>query len=186
MNKMTKSGLDLIKFYEGLVLKAYKDSGGVWTIGYGHTAARGSPIPKAGMKITKAQADQIFLNDIKYFEAWVDKLVKVPLTDGQYSALVSFCFNLGPGNLQKSTLLRKLNARDYNGAANEFDKWVYDNGVRLRGLVKRRASEKVLFRSQKPVQSDSIAMGTPVAKSSGGFLGWLLGVLKTIFSGGQK
>lgn len=186
MNKMTKAGLDLIKYYEKLETVAYKDPGGVWTIGYGHTAACGSPIPKAGMKITKARAEAIFLSDVRYFEEWVKTLVRVPLTDSQYSALVSFCFNLGPTNFQKSTLLRKLNAKDYNGAANEFDKWVYDNGVKLRGLVKRRASEKALFKSQRLVQSDSTAMSTPVTKSSGGFLGWLLGLLKTIFSGGQR
>lgn len=178
MNKLTKAGFELIKYYEGLRLNAYQDTGGVWTIGYGHTAARGAPYPKAGMRITKQEAESIFLNDLKYFENWVKKLVNVPLNDSQYSALVSFCYNLGPGNLKSSTLLRKLNAKDYNGASNEFSKWVYDDGIKLNGLVKRRASEKNLFLSKSPSASVSV----PSTSSDN----WFIRLLKLIFSGGQR
>lgn len=184
--KLNQKGINLIKYYEKLETEAYLDPGGVWTIGYGHTAARGEPKPHRGMKITPKQAEEIFLRDVRYFEDWVKRLVKVPLNENQFSALVSFAYNLGEGSLQKSTLLKKLNNRDYNGAAEEFDKWIYDDGKKLNGLVKRRASEKALFKSQKAVQSDSQPRGTPAPKTSGGFLGWLLAVLKTIFSGGQR
>lgn len=186
MNKLNKAGADLIKSYEKLVLDAYQDSGGVWTIGYGHTSAAGKPYPKAGMKITEAEANAIFARDVVKFEQAVRKHVKVPLNDNQFSALVSLCFNIGEGNFSKSTLVRKLNAGDYDGAANEFKRWKYDNGKVLRGLVRRRVSEEVLFRSGKPVQSVPNKSNTGQSKTSGSFLGWLLGLLKAIVSGGQR
>lgn len=156
MNKINKDTLALIKEFEGLELEAYKDAVGVWTIGYGHTAAAGSPKPVAGMVLTVKQAEDLLLKDLKKYEADVQKYVKVPLNDNQYGALVSFDYNLGVGNFSKSTLLKKLNAGDYNGAANEFKKWNKAGGKTLRGLTRRRAAEEALFR--KPGNGTSVVI----------------------------
>ena len=129
---------------EGFSLDAYPDSGGVWTIGWGTTRINGDPVTE-GMTIAKEQAIACFNHDMFEVEAQVMALVKVPLTDNQFSALVSFVYNEGSGHFQESTLLRKLNQGDYDGAANEFGRWVYAGGVKLNGLVTRRERERELF-----------------------------------------
>lgn len=141
--KISKKGLDLIKHFEGLELKAYKDSVGVVTIGYGSTG----PHVSMGMVITQDQAEALLKQDVSRFEKGVSDLVQVPLNQNQFDALVSFSFNLGLGNLKSSTLLRKLNSLDYSGAANEFTRWNKAGGVVLKGLTRRREAEKVLFLS---------------------------------------
>lgn len=138
--KTGTNGINLIKSFEGLRLHAYKCPAGVWTIGYGHTKG-----VKKGDMITELKAETLLIIDLQSFEYTINKLVKVPLTQNQFDALVSFVFNVGSANFQKSTLLRKLNNKDYNGAANEFGKWVYANKKVLPGLVKRREAEKELF-----------------------------------------
>ena len=148
--KTSDVGISLIKSHEGLRLEAYPDPAHGWkvgTIGFGHTSAAGSPKVTRGMKITEAGATEILRADLGKFEGYVSKAVTVPLTQWQFDALVSFTFNLGPGNLRSSTLLRKLNARDYDGAADEFLKWTKAGGRILPGLVKRRAAERALFLS---------------------------------------
>lgn len=131
---------DLIKRFEGLKLIAYKCPADIPTIGWGHTKG-----VIMGDKITEAQAESFLDYDIHWANKAVDDLVKVPLTDNQRAALISFVFNLGKGNLMGSTLLRKLNTGDYAGAAKEFDKWVYAGKVKLNGLVARRKAERELF-----------------------------------------
>ncbi|MFT0213516.1 lysozyme [Pseudomonas sp. F1_0610] len=138
--KTSKAGIELIKRWEGCKLTAYQDSVGVWTIGYGHTRTA-----KKGMTITQEQADTLLLEDITEHEKFIARYVNVTLSQGQYDALSSFVFNLGGGALQKSTLLKCLNAQDYQAAAKEFDKWVYAGGQKLNGLVKRRAAERRMF-----------------------------------------
>lgn len=138
--KTSDVGIELIKKYEGCVLKSYKCPSGVWTIGYGHTSG-----VKSEMKITKAQALDYLKLDLSTFEKTVTNYVKVPLNQNQFDALVSFSFNCGAGALKTSTLLQKLNSSDYNGAANEFLKWNKSNGKVLNGLVRRRQEEKELF-----------------------------------------
>ena len=138
--KTSDVGIELIKKYEGCVLKAYKCPSGVWTIGYGHTNG-----VKSGMKITKAQALNYLKQDLNVFEKDVTNYVKVTLNQNQFDALVSFSFNCGAGALKTSTLLKKLNSSDYNGTANEFLKWNKSNGKVLNGLVRRRQEEKELF-----------------------------------------
>jgi lysozyme len=133
----------LIGHSESLQLEAYLD-GDVWTIGWGTTRINGKPV-KAGMRITREQAIEYFNHDMAIFEQDVTKLVKVPLTNNQFSAVVSLVYNVGTTQFSKSTLLRKLNAGDYKGAADEFGRWVYDNGKILKGLVTRRQREKELF-----------------------------------------
>lgn len=145
MNKINKETLELIKSFEGLELTAYKDAVGVWTIGYGHTAMAGPPVPKAGMKLTVKEAEDLLLKDLIKYEQPVRNYVTVPLNDNQYGALVSFCYNLGGGNLKQSTLLKKVNAKDFAGAAKEFAKWNKAEGKVLKGLTRRRAAEAALF-----------------------------------------
>ena len=137
---VSETGIELIKKFEGCILKAYKCPAGVWTIGYGHTSG-----VKEGQNITKAKAEEFLKQDLKQFEVAVNNLVNVSLNQYQFDALVSFCYNLGPGNLKSSTLLKLLNKGDYKGAAEQFDRWVYASGKKLAGLVTRRAAEKDLF-----------------------------------------
>lgn len=144
--KTSQKGVDLIKSFEGLRTTAYQDAVGVWTIGYGHTG----PDVKPGMKITKAKAESLLRQDLGKFENAVQRNVKVPLTQGQFDALVSFTYNLGEGNLKNSTLLKKLNQGDYAGAQAEFGKWTYAGGKELPGLVRRRKEEAAMFGSEGP------------------------------------
>lgn len=153
--KTNDAGLALIKEFEGLRLEAYKDPVGIWTIGYGHTAAAGNPKPVKDLVITPAQADTILRRDLIQYENAVKEAVKVPLNENQFAALVSFTFNLGPGNLRKSTLLQKLNARDYAGAAKQFPKWNRAGGQVLAGLTRRRKAEQALFLKPAPTAGDT-------------------------------
>ncbi len=138
--QISKAGLDLIKQFEGLYLNAYRCPAGVPTIGYGHTAG-----VAMGQTITQQQADEYLRRDVRQFERAVSRLVRVPLTQGQFDALVSFAFNLGEGALAQSTLLRLLNDGDHAGAAAQFDRWNKAGGRVLPGLVRRRAAERALF-----------------------------------------
>lgn len=142
--------LGKLKQWEGLRLEAYQDSGGVWTIGYGHTG----PDVRKGLRITEARAEELLAADLSRFERGVNNGVKVPLTDNQFGALVSFAFNVGLGDPRNkkapvgfltSTLLRKLNAGNYNAVPSELAKWKYDNGKVVQGLVNRRAAEAGLW-----------------------------------------
>lgn len=134
--------LNLVKEFEGCILQAYKDPIGVWTIGYGHTHG-----VSQGQQITQDKADQLLVEDLTSVGNEVDHLVVVSLNQNQFDALVSFTFNVGGTNLAKSTLLKKLNAGDVPGAADEFDRWVYANQIKFDGLVRRREAEKALFLS---------------------------------------
>lgn len=141
--KTSNIGINLIKSFEGCILKAYKCPAGVWTIGYGHTAG-----VKEGQTITQAQAEEFLKQDLKRFETYVKNLVTVKLNQYQFDALVSFCYNVGPGNLKTSTLLKLLNKGDYEGAAEQFERWVKAGDKKLAGLVRRRVAEKELFLRQ--------------------------------------
>lgn len=146
--KTSKRALQFIKDHEGLKLKAYKDTGGVWTIGYGHTSDAKLKVTKDTV-ITKAQAEELLRHDVSEAEDMVDKYaVQAVLNGNQYGAVVSFIFNVGGVAFKKSTLCKKLNKNDYVGASKEFDKWVYDKEASpdpLPGLIRRRAEEKALF-----------------------------------------
>lgn len=138
--KMSDAGLAFLRECEGFRAKAYRDPVGVWTIGYGDTLD-----VQPGMVITPAEGEARLARRIPQFEAFVDGLVKVPLDQGQYDALVDFTYNLGPAALQGSTLLRKLNVGDYAGAAAEFPRWCHAGREMLPGLVTRRARERAMF-----------------------------------------
>lgn len=139
----SKNGLALTKQFEGCKLTAYQDSVGVWTIGYGHTGT----FAVQGKTITQDFADRLLLADIAKFEAGVLKLVRAAINQNQFDALVDFSFNLGLGNLGSSTLLKKLNAGDVKGAAEEFLRWDKAGGKVLAGLTRRRKAERDLFLS---------------------------------------
>ena len=138
--QLSPDGLELIQRHEGLRLTAYLDPVGVPTIGYGHISTA-----RMGQTITELEALELLLADIERFEDGVERLVQVTLNQHQFDALVSLAFNIGLGAFGKSTLLRKLNAGDYTGAAAEFDRWIHAGGRVLPGLVKRRSDERRLF-----------------------------------------
>lgn len=144
MAEMKASGAcrGLVRQFEGCRLAAYICPAGVPTIGVGRT--RGV---KMGDRCSVQQADLWLTEDLQDAEAAVSSLVKVPLSQGQFDALVSFVFNLGASAFTKSTLLKRLNAGLPVAAADEFKRWVYSGGVRLKGLVDRRAAEEAMFRA---------------------------------------
>lgn len=154
--KTSNNGIAVIKHYEGIRLKAYPDpatGAAPWTIGIGHTG----PEVKPGLTWTPAQADAALSTDLARFEEAVSKVVIVGLTQGQFDALVSFAYNLGTGNLQSSTLLSMVNARNFTGAADQFARWNKAGGKVLAGLTKRRAAEAALFRGE--TSAAAIALG---------------------------
>ncbi len=138
----SQAGIELIKEYEGLRLKVYKDSAGLPTIGYGHLIKPGENFA-AG--ITEKQAEQMLVVDLVTAEDAVKKWVSVALSKGQFDALVSLVFNIGVGSFRKSTLLRKLIAGDVAGAAAEILKWDKVGGRVVEGLVRRWVAERKLF-----------------------------------------
>ncbi len=141
--------VDIIKRHEGLRLQAYLPTpNDKWTIGYGHTKTA-----QKGMVITEARAEELLKQDLAWVEDCIKRLVKVPLTQNQYDALASLIFNIGEGNFSKSTVLRKLNEKDYEGAASAFTMWNKQRNKStgemdvLKGLTKRREEERKLFLS---------------------------------------
>jgi lysozyme len=140
-------GKELLKEFEGFEEKAYLDTGNVWTIGYGTIRINGKPV-EAGQTCTKEQASVWLEEDLAWAQTAVNRLVKVKLTQNMFDALVSFVYNIGESAFSKSTLLRLLNAEQYVMAANQFDRWVFDNGKKIQGLVNRRTREKQLFMKQ--------------------------------------
>ena len=152
--RVSHAGLDLISSFEGLALKTYADPVGVLTIGFGHTG----PDVRKGLVITRARAFELLRDDTSGAAAQVERLVRRPLTQSQFDALVSLVFNAGTAPLT-GTLGRKLNAGDDQGAAHEFGRWVKGtvNGalVTFKGLVRRREAEAALFRRH---QHDPLAV----------------------------
>lgn len=144
--EINKAGKDLIKRFEGCKLKAYKCPANVWTIGFGNTFYEDGTKVEEGEVITQERADELFDVIISDFVRMTDVLVKSDVTENNFSALVSFTFNVGTGNLKKSTLLKKVNAnpKDLSIKA-EFMKWTKANNVVLKGLVRRREAEAKLY-----------------------------------------
>lgn len=140
MRPINADGLTLIKSFESFRAHAYQDSGGVWTIGYGHTNGVTSDSPD----ITREQAEVLLRNDLANVIAAVEKTIHVSLTDNQFSALVSLAYNAGTAPLIH-TLGSLLNAGDYVNAAEQFLKWNHVGGAVSNGLTRRREAEKTLF-----------------------------------------
>lgn len=139
----SQSGLKMTEQFEACRLDAYQDMKGIWTVGYGHTG----PDVYPGLSITALQAEQFLLNDIQSAVNCVNSLVTVALTQGQFDALTDFVFNCGCGAFAGSTMLRLLNAGDYQGAAGQFDLWDHAGGQVVAGLLRRREAETQEFQS---------------------------------------
>lgn len=139
-------GLSIIKHFEGWSSSPYLDPIDIPTIGYGSIwGLDGKRLTMAHRDITEDEGESLLRREVAHTEKAISRLIRVDLTDNEFSALVSFTYNVGSGNLQSSTLRMKLNRGDYIGAANEFWKWRRAGGKILRGLVRRRAEEKNLF-----------------------------------------
>jgi lysozyme len=149
--KLGAAGTKLMHEFEGLSLKAYPDPatrGEPYTIGYGHTAMAGLPKVKMGDVITQKQADEIFARDLgKYEDAVMIGITHQP-TQNQFDAMVSLCYNIGPGNFNKSSVRRLFNAKDYKGAARAFLSWNKAAGKVMKGLTRRREAERKLFETE--------------------------------------
>jgi lysozyme len=143
--KLTSEGLDLIKRFEGFRAHAYRDPVGVWTIGYGHTFQAGPPEVTPGMEISRDEAARILARDVEAFARNIRKLLTRDLSDRQFSALVSFAYNVGLGNFRKSSVLKAANAGDAAAVARRLQLWVKAGGRVLPGLVWRRAAEAALY-----------------------------------------
>jgi GH24 family phage-related lysozyme (muramidase) len=141
--KINANGLRILKSFEGLRLESYLDAVGIWTIGYGTTENIGP-----GMRISQAQAESFLMRDVAKFEAAIASVVKVPLNTDQFSALVSFTYNVGATAFAESTLLQLLNKRDYLAAADQLLRWNKGGDLELPGLTRRRQAERSLFLGQ--------------------------------------
>jgi lysozyme len=144
--KTGESGLEIIKMFEGFRSEPYLCPAGVATIGFGSTRGiDGNRVTLGHSAINRDEAEEMLAHDLQNVEKSVGRLIRVALTQNQFDALVSFTYNLGSGRLQSSTLRSKLNREDYEGAADQFPKWVMAGNKRLSGLVKRRFVERKLF-----------------------------------------
>lgn len=146
MRHITQEGLNLIKRFEGFEPEIYLDAAGLPTIGYGHLIRKGEhKMFENG--ISQAAGEALLIKDVLLAEQAVLRLIKVPLTNGQFDALVSFTFNLGSGALQRSTLRRKVNREEHEDVPEQFMRWVWAGGRKLRGLVRRREAEAIIYLS---------------------------------------
>lgn len=145
---INKEGLDLIESFEGFSPKPYKDVAGIWTIGVGSIyGLDGKRVKASHRHISKQEALQLMERDLKTTEVKITQLVKVPVTQNQFSALCSFVYNVGSGAFQRSTARMKLNRSDYDGCADEFLRWKYAGKKAIPGLLRRRKAERELFLS---------------------------------------
>jgi lysozyme len=164
--KVTEAGLSLIRESEGFRERAYRDAVGVWTIGYGHTSAAGAPHVTPAMRVTRAEAEDILARDVAMFVKGVRKLLACELADEQFSALVSFAYNVGLTNFAASSVLKAVNSGDFDAVPRRLALWVKAGGRTLPGLVRRRAAEAALFAGFGDASSaPETPRGKPTAKS---------------------
>ncbi|MFW2076593.1 lysozyme [Acinetobacter sp. ULE_I010] len=142
---ISELGFQLIREFEGFETKAYLDIGGVWTIGFGTIKYPNGKRVVKGDVCTQSEAEQWLKNDSKWVDACLDKHIKVNVTQNQFDALASFVYNIGETAFIKSTMLTLINQNNLTSTASQFDRWVFDNGKRIQGLVNRRAKERKLF-----------------------------------------
>lgn len=174
--------VDLIKGFEGWRAKAYRDAVGVLTIGYGHTTAAGAPEVKAGMTITLAEGEAILRTDLRKYAKAITEQVKVPLNANQFGALVSWCYNVGPGNTAKSTLIKKLNRGEYGAVPAELMKWTKAGGKQLAGLVRRRKAEGQLFLAVPSLPREASPPVAPASTTPAAAPKGLLAILMDLIS----
>ena len=137
---ISDEGMMLIKKFEGCELEAYQDAVGVWTIGYGHIKD-----VKEGDKWTQEKAEYMLEEELKEYCGYVEEVVRVPLNQCQFDALVSWTYNLGPTNLNSSTMIKVLNAGNYEEVPHQIKRWNKAGGKVLAGLTRRREAEALLF-----------------------------------------
>ena len=180
--KINDAGLDLIKSFEGLRLDAYKDSVGVWTIGYGTTAMAGVGIePKAGMRITEAEAEWYLQKAVNKFGDQIEGSIFVPINENEWAAYLSLSYNIGPGAFKKSSTLRHFNDLNKAKAAQNILLWNKAGGEVLRGLVRRREAEKVLFETLVVDETPENVAKTPnigIIAAIVAFIAFIFGVKK--------
>lgn len=143
MMKTSQEGIALIKKFEGCELEAYLCPAQVWTIGYGHTAS-----VSEGDVCSQEDADRMLAEDLEEFEGYVREAVDVPLEQNEFDALVAWTYNLGPGNLRSSTMLKRLNDSKFEEVPSEMRRWNKSGGEVLDGLVRRREAEALLFKGE--------------------------------------
>jgi len=144
---ISEKGYALIRDMEGFRGEAYLDTGGVWTIGFGTIKYPDGSRVRKGDVCTRGQAEVWLKNDSAWVDACLDKHVKVAVSQNHFDALASFVYNIGESAFIKSTMLTLINNSNFSSAASQFDRWIYDNGKEIKGLVNRRAKEKTLFLS---------------------------------------
>tara|TARA_B100001778_G_scaffold334717_1_gene347352 strand:+ start:8007 stop:8450 length:444 start_codon:yes stop_codon:yes gene_type:complete len=142
--KISQEGLSLIKKFEGCELEAYRCAANVLTIGYGSTKG-----VKEGDTITQEEADSLLLHEMDEYESYINNMVKSDLKQNEFDSLVSWVFNLGPSNLSSSTLLQKLNNKDWDDVPNQIKRWNKAGGQVKQGLVRRREAESLLFEGKE-------------------------------------
>mgnify|MGYP003647451390 FL=1 len=142
--KISQEGLSLIKKFEGCELEAYRCAANVLTIGYGSTKG-----VKEGDTITQEEADSLLLHEMDEYEGYINDMVNADLKQNQFDAMVSWVFNLGPSNLQASTLLKVLNSKDYEGVPSQIKRWNKAGGQVKQGLIRRREAEALLFEGKE-------------------------------------
>ena len=155
--KINKAGINLIKKYEGFRSHAYRDAVGVWTIGYGHTSMAGTPNVSKGLKISRRQGETILARDVEKFARAIQPLITVELNENQFSALVSFAYNVGVGGFKRSSVLKRVNARQFDAVPHRLSLWVKAGGRTLRGLVARRAAEADLFLASDAKHTEDVS-----------------------------
>jgi len=168
--EITSSAISFIKEHEGVRFAPYKDVAGYWTIGVGHLIKAGERFTR----ITSLQVDALLRQDLQIAADAVRRHVRVALTENQFTALLSFTFNLGEGNLSRSTLLRLLNAGDYTRAADEFLRWDKAGGRVVVGLSRRRRAERALFLKPDAAGGGAGSSGGNIAAVVGLFVALLL------------
>ena len=168
--KLTDEGLTLIKRFEGFRGSAYRCPAGVWTIGYGHTTQAGPPAVTASLRLTEVQAHAVLAADLERFARDVRLALRRELNDQQFSALVSFAYNVGSNAFRSSSVLKAVNAGDFDAVPRRLQLWIKGGGRVLPGLVKRRAAEAELFMSenvfQVPLPVPTSIEGKPVRHST--------------------
>ena len=143
MMQLSKTGIELLKHFEGCELKAYQDSVGVWTIGYGHTKGI-----YEGLEITQSEAEKMLVDELPEYEGYISDKVVPMLQQHEYDALVCWVYNLGPTNLSSSTMLKKLNAGEFKEVPFQMKRWDKAGGQPLLGLTRRRNAEALLFKGE--------------------------------------
>jgi lysozyme len=190
---ITEEGLSLIRRSEGFRASAYRDAAGVWTIGFGHTSEAGPPRVRSGTRITRKEAMAILARDVETFANGVRGLLKRELAPAQFTALVSFAYNVGLTNFRRSSVLTAVNAGDFDAVPRRLQLWVKCRGRILPGLVNRRAAEAAMFVAETSASHDPLPpapieepiepiSGTPLRHSSTGMAALLSGAAGLVSS----